>query len=131
MGMKWGKRKRQTSDSEESTNAPAAPAAPVRKPRKVAGKTEIDDGKDVSRMSDKDLRERINRINMEQQYEKLTAPSYPPVKNGMDHVNATFNLVNKANQAYQIWNSPVGKLARGLVTTQMNNRRANTRGIGA
>lgn len=129
--MKWGKRRSRTSDSDESSNAPAAPATPVKKPRKVAGKTETEDGKELSRMSDKELRERINRINMEQQYEKLTAPSYPPVKNGMDHVNATFNLVNKANQAYQLWNSPVGKLARGAVATQMNNRRANSRGIGA
>lgn len=129
--MKWGKRKGRSSDSDESSKAPSAPASPVTKPRKVAGKTEIDDGKDVSRMSDKDLRERINRINMEQQYEKLTAPSYPPVKSGMDHVNATFNLVNKANQAYQLWNSPIGKLARGVVTTQMNNRRSDSRGIGA
>lgn len=82
-------------------------------------------------MSDKELRERINRINMEQQYEKLTAPSYPPVKNGLDYVNSAFTIANKANQAYQLWNSPVSKLARDFVKTKQNNRRSDIMGIGS
>lgn len=129
--MKWGKRKSFDAEIEER-HGPATPASTgtlTKKQRKVAGKTETEDGKEVARMSDKELRERINRINMEQQYEKLTTPSYPPVKNGMDYVNAAFTIGAKANQAYQLWNSPVAKLGRDFVKTQQNNRRSNIMGI--
>lgn len=131
--MRWGKRNSRKESVEayvnEHTTATASTTA--KKPRKVAGKTETEDGKDISRMSDKELRDRINRINMEQQYSKLTEPSYPPVKNGMDHFNTAMSLVGKANQVYGLWNSPVAKLARGAVATANNNRRADRFGLPA
>lgn len=133
-GMKWGKRRAASSESDSSGSSSSSTtdtATSVKKPRKVTGKTEVDDGKDVTRMSDKELRERINRINMEQQYSKLTEPSYPPVKSGMDFVNQGLNLANKANQAYAIWNSPLGKLGREFVKDSRNNRRANSHGLSA
>lgn len=129
-GMRWGRRRGGDDLSSESASSPASTTT-ASKPRKVAGKTVTDDGKDITRMSDKELRERINRINMEQQYHKLTEPSYPPVKNGMDTVNGMFNTIGKVNQAIAIYNSPAGKIARGIVKKQFDNRRANTRGIGA
>lgn len=135
--MKWGKRRASTSGSDSdggsstATSTETASTSTPKKARKVSGKTEVDDGKDVTRMSDKELRERINRINMEQQYSKLTEPSYPPVKSGMDFVNEGLNLANKANQAYAIWNSPLGKLGREFVKDARNNRRANSHGLPA
>lgn len=131
-GMRWGRR-RGGDDSSSSSSSSAEPSAAVsvKKPRKVAGKTETEDGKDISRMSDKELRERINRINMEQQYTKLTEPSYPPVKGGKAAVDDIFSTIGKVNQAIAVYNSPAGKIVRGVIKNQMNNRRANTRGIEA
>lgn len=133
-GMRWGRRRSgddSSSSSSSSAEAAVATTTAVKKPRKVAGKTETEDGKDISRMSDKELRERINRINMEQQYSKLTEPSYPPVKNGMDVANDIFSTIGKVNQAIAIYNSPAGKIARGVIKKQFDNRRSNTHGIAA
>ena len=72
-GMKWGKRR---------TDAELARARGDKKgdkkgdaPKAVVGKTKTS-GKKASEMSDANLKKVLNRMNMEQQYNKLTAP--PP-----------------------------------------------------
>lgn len=107
--MRWGRRKAHT-DSVETASSVAAPKAAA-KPRKVAGKTEVNDGKDVSRMSDKELRERINRINMEQQYDKLTAQpkAVHKITKGKDAVNNLMTYWNTASSLYNAYNSPMVK----------------------
>lgn len=115
--MKWGKRRRSNSDSEASET-------PAAKPRKVAGKTVTDDGKDISRMSDKQLRERINRINMEQQYSKMTSEPKAAgrISKGKDQIDNAMKYWNTANSLYNAYNSPMGKAAKELITKQLANR---------
>jgi len=65
MGMKWGKRNAaRNSASKKSSNKTTSTA-------KSEGK---------SRISDADLKSRINRIEMEQKYAKLTAKAVSPGK---------------------------------------------------
>lgn len=66
LGMKWGVRRSE--------------AQLARARGKKSSEEENDDykkahsSKSVKSMSDKELRERLNRLNMEQQYKKLTTP---------------------------------------------------------
>lgn len=115
--MKWGKRRRSNSDSEASET-------PAAKPRKVAGKTVTDDGKDISRMSDKQLRERINRINMEQQYSKMTSEpkAASRISKGKDQIDNAMKYWNTANSLYTAYHSPMGKEIKKVVEEKLLHR---------
>lgn len=66
LGMKWGRRKKRNTTTQTR-----------RKNRRVSEENMHDDykrtrdGKDVKQMSDKELRERLNRLQMEKQYKQL------------------------------------------------------------
>ena len=66
-GMKWGVRKKTAEASsggfKEGANIAKTVSRKAGKSKKVKN--------DISSMSDQELRERINRMNMEQQYAKL------------------------------------------------------------
>ena len=51
--------------------------------------------KPLSELSDEELRERINRLEMEQKYKNLVASNNPKVKNGKDVVNEILTDVGK------------------------------------
>lgn len=67
LGMKWGVRRFQNSDGSLTSagkkryNTNSHPDS-----------QRVHDGKKASEMSDAELRDRLNRINMEQQYSRLT-----------------------------------------------------------
>lgn len=65
LGMKWGVRRPVGPDGRVLRGSAARK---YKKEQKVTAKYE----KKVSSLSDKELRERINRLNMEKQYETLT-----------------------------------------------------------
>ena len=82
MGMKWGKRN-------------AARNAPSKKPAVKKTTTETHESK--SRISDADLKSRINRIEMEQKYAKLTAKQTSPGKKMvMDILSTAFKQTAQA-----------------------------------
>lgn len=56
LGMKWGKRKAKSTISDSTKKS--------KKKQK----------EDISKLSDSELRQRINRIQMEKQYKQLTTP---------------------------------------------------------
>lgn len=60
-GMKWGRRRYQNADGS---------LTPEGKQRYHDDYTRVRDKKDIQSMSDKELRERINRFQMEEQYAK-------------------------------------------------------------
>lgn len=67
-GMKWGKRRYQNADGS---------LTPEGKLRYHEDYSRVRDNKDVRSMSDKELRDRINRFQMEEQYARL-AETYAP-----------------------------------------------------
>lgn len=71
-GMRWGVRR---SDKQLKKAAKEGDSGGASKPKTVVGKTKTS-GKTASELSDKNLQKVINRMNMEQQHAKLTAP--PP-----------------------------------------------------
>jgi hypothetical protein len=88
LGMKWGKRKttNNASPSAMPTHTPFV-KNPNQAPPRVPGATDIRP-KHVNRMSDAELRNRINRIQMEKQYKELIEGKAAPDK-------------SKARQAYE------------------------------
>lgn len=104
-GMRWGRRKGAGSSSESSVKT--AKTAKKVKPVKP----------DVKKMSDEELRKKINRIQMEQQYAKLTGTKEgrSKIETGKEVYKRTIAVVNTANQIYSAYNSPVGKIIRDQI----------------
>lgn len=73
-GMKWGVRRSRAERAADSGGSDKIPAKTG--PKKVVGKTST--GKPASELSDVRLQKAIARLNMEQNYAKLTAP--PPTR---------------------------------------------------
>lgn len=101
-GMKWGKRKNRSSGSDSSNVKPAR----TKKTKPVKA--------DVKKMSDKELRDKINRMQMEQQYAKLTGTKEgrATLEKGQKIFKQTMAVIDTANRVYGVYNSPLGKLAR-------------------
>lgn len=89
-GMKWGKRKNNASPAELSTHTTAklpggknAPTPfsknPNKAPPPAKGVTDLSP-KHIKRISDVELRNRINRMQMETQYKQLTEGKSAPDK---------------------------------------------------
>jgi hypothetical protein len=80
-GMRWGVRKQRTDyghgkgkkDEKDGKGKKDEKASSDSKPKTVVGKTKVD-GKPVSQISDAQLKRINNRLQMEQQYAKLTDP---------------------------------------------------------
>lgn len=72
--MRWGVRR---SRSERAAGGKQEKSGKSDAPKKVVGKTKTE-GKSAATMSDANMRKVINRLQMEQQYAKLTA--LPPSK---------------------------------------------------
>jgi len=78
-GMRWGKRKKQTSsDSEGSDGSTSKPAKP-----------------DVKKMTDDELKSAINRLKLEKEYLKLTEPE---ISNGKKIVTALLKDVGDVSR---------------------------------
>lgn len=104
-GMKWGVRKKRTSSS-------SAPSKPKPSESSSKGKVSSEPKKantlaskpNNRRISDAELQRKLNRIRMEQEYARLTAPS-PKTKNFVRQTledsgkQAARQVANKATQA--------------------------------
>lgn len=100
-GMRWGVR-RSRKEREQASGKSSSKGAPD-KPKKIVGKTNTV-GKNPSNLSDVQLQKMLNRMNMEQQYARLTAPG-PTVTQKI--LRATTKFASEA--------------ARGVAMTQVKN----------
>lgn len=65
-------------------------------------------------LTDQELRDRLNRLQMEQQLDKLVATQKPK-----SVLKKVLDAGKTANEIYALYDSPVGKLVRGAVTKQL------------
>ena len=111
LGMKWGVRRtpeqlarargKRTSSEKESEDYKRA-----------------HDSKSVKSMSDAELRERLNRLNMEQQYKKLNPNSVDKGKRAVDKILKTGTAIATATTtAITIYNNSdkIRKIVGGLI----------------
>lgn len=103
MGMKWGRRRYQNKDGS------LTPAGKSRHDRDTHDDyKKAHDRKNVKYMSDKELRERNNRLQMEQQYKNLSGTGF----NGKKVVNtfiATAGTLSAAVAAYGTYKTLANK----------------------
>lgn len=132
-GMRWGRRKsRDTGEINVKTSNGQTGTIkfnPKKVTRDADGGITVKSGREVKKMqkqaeaikvksmSDKELREKINRIQMEQQYAKLTGTKEgrSKIETGKEVYKRTIAVVNTANQIYGAYNSPVGKIIRDQI----------------
>lgn len=91
IGMKWGVRRYQNEDGT-LTNAGKARYRDDEKPTRKSvhdDHTKARDKKKVSEMSDKELRDRLNRLDMERRYHQLNPGT---VSKGKDYLNKTIKV---------------------------------------
>lgn len=105
LGMKWGVRKARGSKAGKSTPSASSDRVDSKPKEQTSSRSNsFRDRPGNRRMSDNELRSRINRLNMEKQYKDLTA-SPPRAKNFMSQLmadsgkRAARTLANKAVDA--------------------------------
>ena len=95
-GMKWGKRKsKSASMSKTEFLNPKPVATPFPKKRPTPGVTDLSP-KPIKQISDVELRNRINRIQMETQYKQLTDPKPVESKSKAKAIGENFDKGHKA-----------------------------------
>lgn len=102
-GMRWGVRRSREERARDSGKSGKGDKDESPKPKTVVGKTKVG-GKAPQEMSDAQLKRVINRLNMEQQYAKMTDPGPTATRRVM---NATTKFVSQA--------------ARNVAMTQVTN----------
>jgi hypothetical protein len=107
-GMKWGVRR---SQSERVSNKPTA-SEDVQKVD--AHKAVIKVG-GTRALSNKELKEVVDRMNLEQQYAQLKQKNGTKITKGHDEVKKILALGETASKAYNMINSPAGKALRKAV----------------
>lgn len=126
-GMKWGKRKGASHNASPSAMKTHTPFEknPNKNPPPAKGVTDLSP-KHVKRISDVELRNRINRIQMETQYKQLTEGktdngTQSKAKIALHHVNkghkaviAILAVAGTAQKIYKLYNSPMVREMRGL-----------------
>lgn len=78
LGMRWGVRKGKGTPT-------AKPSGSDGGEKKIKGKTSTKK-EDVKKLTDKQLRDKLNRMNMEQQYSSLTRPKKGTVRKMLEEV---------------------------------------------
>lgn len=96
-GMKWGKRRAKSSSEPAKKTATPFPKDPTRDPPPAKGVTDLRP-KHVKRISDTELRQRINRLQMETQYKDLTEGKSSPDKSKATQAYENFEKGHKAVQ---------------------------------
>ena len=104
-GMKWGVRR---SDAQLGKDKPDVSED---KARALAVSAKIGKKRDTSSLSNKEMQDLITRMNLEQQYSRLSGQSSTKAKinKGYNGVKKTIEVANTVNQAVNFVNSPTGK----------------------
>lgn len=126
-GMKWGVRKERPSSVTVSvvgkqlkttggynnkTTKDAANAAISRRKAQISG---------TRSLSDKQLKQLVNRMNLEKQYSQLNPST---VQKGHDFVKAGLALTATASSIYAFYQSPLGKKIASNINKVASNRRS-------
>jgi hypothetical protein len=107
-GMKWGVRR------SRSARAAAHPESADHK-KAVAAKAKVGKKGNVHALSNDELKALVNRMNMEQQYSRLTAgENKSKVAKGHQAVKNILSVADTAQKVYTVANSPMVKDARKL-----------------
>lgn len=139
LGMRWGKRKSDgTSAVEVSTqavpgkkvtakggqNQPAAPDAVRVATYKQKAKASTTDA-----LQTKELQELVNRMNLEQQYSRLTQEKgfFDRLDNDKKKVDKLMSAGQTANNIYTFMNSPIGKGLKTVFESQTGIRLPGSR----
>lgn len=109
MGMKWGQHK---GGAAEAATSPARKAAPKAAPdsadvKRVSKSAAKVDAHGTRVLTNQELQDLVNRMNLEQQYSRLA--SGPSKSTGDDIVKKIFANANYAQLAYKHLNSPLAK----------------------
>lgn len=98
-GMKWGVRRKERSKLKQGPSDDAKTAHKALVKSKISG---------VEALSNKELKNLNERLNLEQSYARL---SYNPgkLKKGLDTVTGLLKAGNTVNEAVKFAESPVGK----------------------
>lgn len=108
-GMKWGVRR---SASELASNKPPASEDVL---RVDAHRNTVKAG-GTRALSNKELRELVDRMNLEQQYSDLKAKNKSTIDKGHSEVKRILSLGDTASKAYNLYKSPAGKALRKALT---------------
>lgn len=124
-GMKWGRRKSRpglTKGRVGPSGKFEKPVGPKKQVQKhVKGKTDLTK-KPVEKMSDNELRNRINRMQMEEQYSRLSSQRNV-LGRGMKYTTATVATVGTVTSVISAYNSPGGQAVRKAITASVNAAR--------
>lgn len=113
-GMKWGVRRYQNKDGTLTAAGKKRYGDKDSTVKPHEDHTKAHSAKRVQEMSDKELRERLNRINMEQQYKKLSPSKVSKGKKVVDNViKAGTTIATVTTTALTIYNN-LDKI-RGIV----------------
>lgn len=117
-GMKWGVRRKQGSNGQVDS-------MPAPRPR---GSQDYEEArrvrqKPVYKMSNQELQRANQRLQLERQYNQLSSTS---VKGGEDYVKKALSTVALANNVYNAYKSPVGKMVVKAVKHQVFKNRKSS-----
>lgn len=114
-GMKWGVRR-----SDAQLGKTTSPGVSEDKARAIAVSTKVGKSRNTSSLSNKEMQDLITRMNLEQQYSRLTnKPS--KTEKGFNAVKKTLEVANTANQVISLLNSPTGKMLKKSMETKKSN----------
>lgn len=107
-GMKWGVHR-----ATSSSGTPKPPAS--EDVLKVDRYKETIKAGSTRALSNKELRDVVERMNLEQQYSKLIGSKKSTIDLGHDQAKKILGLGDTLSRAYALANSPAGKAARKLI----------------
>ena len=117
-GMRWGVTKSRSgrsgsSDSSGGSRKSAAITKPGRQSADASRAAKLKK-KDINSMSNDQLKQLNNRINLEKQYRQLTEKKSVMAK-GKAHVDSVLDYANTANRVYNLATSPMVKAVGGVI----------------
>lgn len=112
-GMKWGVRRANPSGDSSSNSTSATPKPPASADVKNvdAHKATIKSG-GTRALSNKELREVVERMNLDQQYAGLASREPTKIDRGHNYVKKSLTLAKTGQDIYNVVNSPAGKAVR-------------------
>lgn len=124
LGMKWGVWNEETRARYSGSKKRRSSVNAERKARSQAKKDRYAEKKDVRRMSDKDLQDRINRLRNEKTYKELLEEDIHPGRVAVKQV-----LGSSAKQVARIAATAAGIAAISLVAYKFGNSNAEAASI--
>lgn len=118
-GMKWGVRKdRRGGVTTTGRRRKGSSDTPQSNDSKQAQKLK---SKGARALSNKELKALNERLNLEQNYSRMTQQK-SKIDQGHDYVKSAVGMAKTASEIYNLYQSPMGKAVRGIISEQLKNR---------